>query len=90
MSRRIARISARMALRTRTVSRSRTSMFIGRQRRPKRDCARPLAADSCGRRISEPTPWADFDFGLCTGGTPKLQNPVLVAFRDQPNARSSG
>ena len=34
MSRRIARISARMALRTRTVSRSRTSMFIGRQRRP--------------------------------------------------------
>ena len=29
MSRRIARISARMALRTRTVSRSRTSMFIG-------------------------------------------------------------
>jgi hypothetical protein len=29
MSRRIVRISARMALRTRTVSRSRTSMFIG-------------------------------------------------------------
>ena len=68
MSRRIARISARMALRTRTVSRSRTSMFIGVSVGLKARLCSSARAGSCGRRISEPTPWADFDFGFCTGG----------------------
>ena len=91
MSRRIARMSARMALRTRTVSRSRTSMFIGvsvglKARLCSSARCRQLRPQNIGTH-----PWADFDFGFCTGGTTaQLQNPVLVAFRDQPNARSSG
>ena len=74
MSRRIARISARMALRTRTVS-------VGLKAR----LCSSARCRQCGRRISEPTPWADFDFGFAPaasdGARPPLRSSHLASFR---------
>ncbi len=65
MSRRIARISARMALRTgpcrACLSASASAL--------KRDCARPRAAGSCGRRIYRNPPLGlTLILAFCTGG----------------------